>query len=222
MLSASNIRWRFRNSLFLVTVVVPVVLAVIYYGFLASDVYISESKFVVRSPEKPAATGLGVILKSAGFANAGDEIYAAQSYASSRDALRAINQGNAFKIAYTRPEISTIDRFNPWGLSDSFESLYKYFQTKVGLTNDSSTSTAHFPRWPASIRRNGATSANNSGRRMWHSAMSTIRCDPASRKPSSTLPPAGWAWSVARRRLRGRERCGATKVSGSMSCDRAA
>jgi len=140
MLSASNVRLKFRNGLFLVTVVVPVLLAVLYYGFLASDVYISESKFVVRSPEKPAATGLGVILKSAGFANAGDEIYAAQSYASSRDALRAINNGNAFRIAYTRPEISTIDRFNPWGLSDSFESLYKYFQSKVSLTNDSSTS----------------------------------------------------------------------------------
>src|SRR5690349_15086575 len=80
------VRWwerlRAKNWLFLVTVVVPTLIAILYYGFIASDVYISESKFVVRSPDKPAVSGLGVILKSAGFANAGDELYAAQSFAS--------------------------------------------------------------------------------------------------------------------------------------------
>ena len=70
-----------RNWLFIATVVVPTFIAILYYGFFASDIYVSESKFVVRSPDKPAATGLGVILKSAGFANAGDELYAAQSFA---------------------------------------------------------------------------------------------------------------------------------------------
>src|SRR5947209_15562286 len=63
-----------NNWLFLLTVVVPTVAAIMYYGFLASDIYVSESKFVIRSPDKPAATGLGVILRSAGFANAGDEL----------------------------------------------------------------------------------------------------------------------------------------------------
>ena len=39
------------NWLFLVTVAIPTVIAIVYYGFLASDIYISESKFVVRSPD---------------------------------------------------------------------------------------------------------------------------------------------------------------------------
>jgi len=126
--------------LFVATVVLPVASAVLYFGFLASDVYVSESKFVVRSPDRPASAGLGVILKTAGFTNAGDEIYAAQSFAVSRDALRAINRNRAFEQAYTRPNISIFDRFNPLRLSGSFESLYKYFQGKVRLQNDSSTS----------------------------------------------------------------------------------
>lgn len=128
------------NWLFLLTVVLPTLGAVLYYGFLASDIYVSESKFVVRSPDKPAASGLGVILKSAGFANAGDEIYAAQSFASSRDALREINRNRAFERAYTRPEISLVDRFNPFGTTGTFEDLYRYFKGKVGLQNDSTTS----------------------------------------------------------------------------------
>lgn len=140
MLGSAADKLKGSNWLFLITVVVPTFIAVLYYGFLASDVYVSESKFVVRSPDKPAASGLGVILKSAGFANAGDELYAAQSFATSRDALRAINRNNAFRTAYTRPRISIADRFDPFGFSGSFEDLYKYFQKKIRLQNDSATS----------------------------------------------------------------------------------
>jgi capsular polysaccharide transport system permease protein len=128
------------DRLFLLVVGLPLLVAILYFGFLASNVYVSESKFVVRSPEKPAQTGLGVILKTAGFTNAGDELYAAQSYATSRDALRAINRGDAFKTAYTRPQISIVDRFNPFGTDGSFESLYNYFRDKVALGNDSTSS----------------------------------------------------------------------------------
>ena len=139
-LTLARRRLRKVDLLFLATVVLPSAIAILYFGFLASDVYVSESKFVVRSPEKPSSSGLGVILKTAGFTNAGDEIYAAQSFASSRDALRAINPNGAFEKAYTRPEISVFDRFNPLGLSGSFERLYKYFQGKVQLKNDTATS----------------------------------------------------------------------------------
>lgn len=126
--------------LFVGVVIVPMLLSILYFGFLASDIYISESKFVVRSPEKPAASGLGVILKTAGFTNAGDEVYAAQSFATSRDALRAINRGGAFEKAYSRPGISPFDRFNGFGLFGSFEHLYKYFESKVSLQNDPTSS----------------------------------------------------------------------------------
>lgn len=126
--------------LFLATVVVPVLASILYFGFLASDVYVSESRFVVRTPDKPAASGLGVFLQTAGFTNASDEVNAAQSYATSRDALRAINRNDAFENAYTRPEISIFDRFDPLGLSGSFEDLYSYFQGKVTLNNDTTTS----------------------------------------------------------------------------------
>lgn len=126
--------------LFVAIVVLPVATSIIYFGFLASSVYVSESRFVVRSPEKPAASGLGVILKTAGFTNAGDEVSAAQSFATSRDALRAINRGDAFARAYSRPEISVFDRFGGLGYHRSFEHLYQYFQGKVGLQNDMATS----------------------------------------------------------------------------------
>ena len=126
--------------IFALTVVLPTILAVLYYGFIASNVYVSESQFVVRSPDKPTTSGLGVILKTAGFSNANDEIYSAQAYVFSRDALRAINRNDAFRAAYSRPSISFFDRFNPTGLFGSFEDLYLYYRNKVVIEHDTTSS----------------------------------------------------------------------------------
>jgi capsular polysaccharide transport system permease protein len=128
-------RWRSVNVLFLITVILPTLAALVYFS-MAADVYISQSRFVVRSPDKPSTTGLGLILKTAGFSNAGDEVYAAQSFVLSPDALRAINHDNAFRKAYTRPAISIFDRFNPLGFTGSFEDLYRYYTGKVRVEHD--------------------------------------------------------------------------------------
>jgi capsular polysaccharide transport system permease protein len=129
-----NIRaFRGVDRLFVLTVIVPTALAILYFGLFASDVYVSESRFVVRSPDKPATSGLGVLLKSAGFSNAGDEIFAAHDYVKSRDALRELNKNREVARAYTRPAISIFNRFNPFGLGGSFEDLFKYYLDRVNV-----------------------------------------------------------------------------------------
>jgi capsular polysaccharide transport system permease protein len=130
------------DRLFMLTVVAPTILAILYFGFLASDVYVSEAQFVIRSPDKPATSGLGLLLKSTGFSNAGDEVYAAQDYLRSRDALRALNRGDAVRQAYSRRDISIFNRFNPLGLSGTFEDLYRYYEGKVGVQYDTTSSIA--------------------------------------------------------------------------------
>jgi capsular polysaccharide transport system permease protein len=130
------------DRLFVVMVLLPTALAIVYFGFLASDVYVSESQFVVRSPDKPASTGLGVLLKSTGFSNAGDEVYVAQDYVQSRDALRALNKNGSVVRAYGNNGISIFDRFNPLGLSGTFEDLYRFYGGKVGVQYDTTSSIA--------------------------------------------------------------------------------
>ncbi len=130
------------SPLFLLTVVLPTFLATMYFGIIASDVYISESRFTVRSPEKSTPTGLGALFKSSGFANSGDEIYAAQDYVLSRDALRAVNRGDAFMRAYSSPSVSDFDRFGGIGRGTTFEDLYKYYKKKVDVKYETSSSIA--------------------------------------------------------------------------------
>lgn len=126
----------------LVCVIIPTTAAALYFGIFASDVYISESRFVVRAPDKPAATGLGLVLKSIGFSNSGDELFATREFVMSRDALTALNKDRAFEKAYSNPTISMFDRFDPFGLKGSFEDLYDYYSGKVTITQDSSTAVA--------------------------------------------------------------------------------
>lgn len=133
-------RARSVRPLFLLTVIVPTILAILYYGLFASDVYLSESRFVVRSPDKGATSGLGVLLKSTGFATAGDEIYAAHDYLLSRDALGALDRRGAFRRAYGAASVSIFDRFNATGWSGSFEDLYKYYGKKISVEQESASS----------------------------------------------------------------------------------
>ena len=126
------------SLIFVCTVLIPTFAAIVYFGFLASDVFVSESKFVVRSPDKPAATGVGILLKTAGFSNSNDELYAAHEFLKSRDALRTIDQKGRFRNSYSTPDISAFDRFDGFGYYDTFEDLYAYFRRKVVVNYDSS------------------------------------------------------------------------------------
>jgi len=128
------------RPLFLIAVIIPTLLSILYFGFIASDVYISESRFTVRGPEKSAPTGLGALFKSSGFSSSGDEVYAAQDYVLSRDALRALDRKNAFTRAYSAPSISTFDRFAGMGTGTTFEDLYKYYKKKVDVKYEASSS----------------------------------------------------------------------------------
>ena len=138
-----SILMRARQSfspIFLLTVVIPTALAVLYFAVFASDVYVSQSAFVVRSPDKPSNRGFGGLLEGVGFSNSSNEVYAAQDFIKSRDALRALNPRDSFKAAYTRSDISFFDRFDPTGLFGSFEHLYRYFRSKVNVNFDSISS----------------------------------------------------------------------------------
>lgn len=128
------------NLLFAATVVVPTLLAALYFGLIASDVYVSHSQFVVRSPDKPATTGLGVLLKSVGFSNAGDEIFITHDYVQSRDALQSLNRDGAVVEAFGNDSVSLVDRFNPFGWNGSFEDLYDYYRGKVAIEHDTTSS----------------------------------------------------------------------------------
>ncbi|MBL8335362.1 MAG: hypothetical protein JNM97_01200 [Rhodoferax sp.] len=123
-------------GLFLLTVALPTLLACLYFGLIASDVFISESRFVVRSPQKPAPTAIGAILQGAGFSRSQDDTYTVHDYILSRDALRELERLYQLSRAYGGNHADRISRFAGLDPDDSFEALHRYYQKRVSLEVD--------------------------------------------------------------------------------------
>lgn len=128
------------NRLFLATVVAPTAIATIYFGLVASDVYISESRFVVRSPERQSTSAFGMLLKGAGFSRSQDDSYTVQDFILSRDALQELKEKLEIDKAYSSSTIDFFSRFSALDWDDSFEALHRYYQKKVDIQLDSSSS----------------------------------------------------------------------------------
>jgi ABC-2 type transport system permease protein/capsular polysaccharide transport system permease protein len=126
----------YRGPLFLLTVLLPTCLSVIYFGILASDVYISDARFVVRSPARQASSPLGTILNAGGFSGSSEESNAVMEYVRSRDALKEINSNGLIRTSFSNPEVSWFDRFGTLLRGNTGEHLYVYYLGKVSIEND--------------------------------------------------------------------------------------
>jgi capsular polysaccharide transport system permease protein len=127
------------NALFLTIVAAPTLLAAVYFGLIASDVYVSESRFVVRTTERQMPTGLGVLLQGAGISRSLDDTYSVHEYILSRDALQTLQGQLDVRKIYAREHIDVFSRF-PGLISDnSFEDFLEYYRRRVDVHLDSSS-----------------------------------------------------------------------------------
>lgn len=134
----SYLALRYGWVLFLGVFVVPTAAAAVYYGLIASDRYVSESRFLVRSVDKPAAEGMSAYLRDFGIARANDDAYAIQEYLYSRDAMQAVMRKVNLRVVYTRASADPITRYRPWG-RDTDEALYRYFRGQIAVQKDDET-----------------------------------------------------------------------------------
>lgn len=140
-LHPSNIHQTWQSHrIFWLAVVLPTLVAIVYFGFIAADVYISESRFVVRSPERQTASPLGMLLKGTGFTRSQDDSYTVQDFILSRDALRALDEKIDLRTAYAKGDM--ISRFPGLDWDESFENMHRYYQKTVGVQLDPVSSIA--------------------------------------------------------------------------------
>jgi capsular polysaccharide transport system permease protein len=124
----------------LLVVAIPTVLAAFYFAFWASDVYTSESRFVVRSPERRTANPLGNLLQGTGFGKTQDDSYTVREYILSRDALQVLDERLKLKSAFGSKDVDLFSRFGSLDFDDSFEALHRYYQDMVDVQTDSNSS----------------------------------------------------------------------------------
>jgi capsular polysaccharide transport system permease protein len=127
-------------ALFGLTVLLPTALAGGYYGLVASDRYISESRFVVRNPQRSAPSGLGALLQGTALARSQDDTYSVHDYIRSRDALRELDGKLQVRSAYQRAEIDFLNRFPSLDGDASFEAFHRHYQNHVQIEYDTVSS----------------------------------------------------------------------------------
>jgi capsular polysaccharide transport system permease protein len=133
-----------RHPWFILVVVVPTLLATIYYFVIASDIYLSESRFVIRSPgQKPPQTStLANLIQTTGLSAGQEETNEILEYVRSRNAVADLDRSIALRQRFGSHQADFIARYPaPWQ-PDRFETLFKYYGSMVDARVDVDTGIA--------------------------------------------------------------------------------
>lgn len=143
-LGARTRRWISRQRWFILLVVLPVLASTIYYGFIASDIYVSEARFVIKSPDQKRSTSstLANLIQTTGLSAGEEQTNEVLDYVRSRNALGDLSKTINVRAAFARPEADWLSGYPPVFRRDSFESLYKYYNHMVGANLDHDTNLA--------------------------------------------------------------------------------
>jgi capsular polysaccharide transport system permease protein len=141
MINISQVR---RHRWFVLFVAVPVLLASIYYGLVASDIYMSESRFVVRSPGQraPQSSSLANLIQTTGFSMGHEETNEIVDYIRSRNALKDVNQNSNLAAKYSLASVDRLSRYPLLFRTAAFENLYRYYNSMVDARLDNVTDVA--------------------------------------------------------------------------------
>lgn len=134
----------YRRRWFILVVVVPVILASIYYGLFAADIYQSESRFVIKtaSQKTPQVSGLASLIQAGGLSPGQDQTNEVIDFIQSRDALRALEKQGDVKSKFMADSADWVSRYPAPFHSDRFENLYRYYKAMVTIRIDHDTNSA--------------------------------------------------------------------------------
>lgn len=144
---AAQVTHRFKPSpwlswskaAFFLVVLLPTTLAALYFGFIASDRYVSESTFVVRSAKSPLSGGLGGLLQMVGISRSQDDSYSVQEYLLSRDAVTALSQKLPIREIFNREGADFVARFPNPLYGETTEELAQYYRTRISVVHGATT-----------------------------------------------------------------------------------
>jgi capsular polysaccharide transport system permease protein len=118
----------------------PTLAGAVYFFGIASDLYLSEARFIVSSPKQVQTNTIGALLQSSGLTRANDDTAAVQDYMTTRDAVRKLEEHNDLRAVLTRPEGDFVSRFPGVAFwRRDFEALYRSYGHFVSVETDTTT-----------------------------------------------------------------------------------
>lgn len=136
--------WLMKRRWFMLMVVLPTLLAAGYYGLIASDIFVSESQFVIKSPDQKRSqmSTLANLVQTTGLSGGHGETSEVLTYVRSRDALKALEKDVDIRDKFSTSEADFLSRFPRPFAETSFENLFVYYGKRVDARIDTETGTA--------------------------------------------------------------------------------
>ena len=125
---------------FWLLVVAPVAASMVYFGTIASDVFLSESRFVVRSSEQPNGPSLGGLLKGLSPSAGSENAMVARDYLLARETIAVIDKELKLRDHYQKGD--AFQSFPSWFEQSSLEQFYEYFPKMATFNVDSQSGVA--------------------------------------------------------------------------------
>ncbi|MCZ8171741.1 MAG: hypothetical protein O9272_08380 [Brevundimonas sp.] len=138
-----------QHRWFLVLVILPTLLATMYFGMIASNRYVSESRFVVKAPgQRTAQIGtLANLIQTTGLSAGQEQANEVIEYLRSRDALAQLDRNAGFRYRYSSTSADPLARFPGLLRSDTFEDLYKFYGETVSPSTEHETGVVVLSVW---------------------------------------------------------------------------
>lgn len=131
--------WRRVPLSFVLIVILPTLLAAIYYLAIATPAYISETRFVIRQASREQPSPLGFALQGVGISSTQTDAFSVHEYMKSRDAATDLGRETNLATILDHPGVDPISRFpRPWE-RPTIDKLHESLKRFVTVTYDSTT-----------------------------------------------------------------------------------
>jgi capsular polysaccharide transport system permease protein len=118
-------------------VAVPTILATVYFGLIASDQYVVEMRFAVKSTSQSQSTDMLGLFAGIPAATSGvTDSYIVIDHMMSRELLDKLEERIGIRALYGRPDVDYLSRFDNTGSSEEF---VKYWRKMVKAGFDGSS-----------------------------------------------------------------------------------
>jgi len=130
-----------RNPWFMATVVLPFLASAVYFFLIASEQFVSESRFVIKAPNQRSGqiSSFANLIQTTGLSAGQEQAEQVIDFVRSRSALQKLAAQFPVKNAYGNDGVDFISRFPRAWEQDAFEDLYDYYRTKVDIARDTDT-----------------------------------------------------------------------------------
>lgn len=123
----------------LLVVVLPTVVAAVYFLLIASPRYVSEARFIVRAGTRPPPSSVGMALQGVGLAPAQTDAFAVHDWMRSRDAVVEMRDRAQLETVLGPPAADPFSRWPRLGEGRTVEGLHRAWRRFVTVGYDSTT-----------------------------------------------------------------------------------